>query len=194
MKQRLEDIVGRDDADFEDFADAERPMLRYALEVIADDAGKTALAAGKAAYRGALALGKAVLAAPLHLLAGSLPGEVQRSLEKRLSWYNPRIATAASAIVTIPALAVYGGLRIWESTRSFEWTLAYGFLAGVYAIGEGCIRVQAGVEEYGPVASLPGWLLWQPVGFAAKGFRAAGSALTDYASHVRDEALRRQKG
>ena len=193
MKQRLEDIVGRDDADFEDFADAERPMLRYALEVIADDAGKTALAAGKAAYRGALALGKAVLAAPLHLLAGSLPGEVQRSLEKRLSWYNPRIATAASAIVTIPALAVYGGLRIWESTRSFEWTLAYGFLAGVYAIGEGCVRVQVG-EGSVPVASLPGWLLWQPVGFAAKGFRAAGSALTDYASHVRDEALRRQKG
>ena len=192
MKQRLEDIVGRDDADFEDFADAERPMLRYALEVIADDAGKTALAAGKAAYRGALALGKAVLAAPLHLLAGSLPGEVQRSLEKRLSWYNPRIATAASAIVTIPALAVYGGLRIWESTRSFEGTLAYGFLAGVYAIGEGCVRVQEARER--PVASLPGWLLWQPVGFAAKGFRAAGSALTDYASHVRDEALRRQKG
>src|SRR3990167_4623944 len=109
MKQRLEDIVDRDDADFEDFADAERPMLRYALEVIADDAGKTALATGKAAYRGALALGKAVLAAPLHLLAGCLPGNVQRSLEKRLSWYNPSIATAASAIVTIPALAVYGG-------------------------------------------------------------------------------------
>jgi len=193
MKQRLEDIVGRDDANFEDFADAERPMLRYALEVIADDAGTAALAAGKAAYRGALALGKAVLAAPLHLLAGCLPGNVQRSLEKRLSWYNPSIATAASAIVTIPALAVYGGLRIWESTRSFEWTLAYGFIA-VYAIGEGCIRVQAVVDGYGPNASLPGWLLWQPVGFAAKGFRAAGSALTDYASHVRDEALRRQKG
>ncbi|MBS3164759.1 hypothetical protein J4439_04990, partial [Candidatus Woesearchaeota archaeon] len=115
---------------------------------------------------------KAVLAAPLHLLAGCLPGNVQRSLEKRLSWYNPRIATAASAIVTIPALAVYGGLRIWESTRSFEGTLAYGFLAGVYAIGEGCVRVQEARER--PVASLPGWLLWQPVGFAAKGFRAAG--------------------
>jgi len=193
MKQRLEDIVGKDDADFEDFADAERPMLRYALEVIADDAGKTALAAGKAAYRGALALGKAVLAAPLHLLAGSLPGEVQRSLEKRLSWYNPRIATAASAIVTIPALAVYGGLRIWESTRSFEWTLAYGFIAGIYAVTEGSIRLDV-MKREGPVPSLPGWLLWQPVGFAAKGFRAAGSALTDYASHVRDEALRRQKG
>jgi len=193
MKQRLEDIVGRDDADFEDFADAERPMLRYALEVIADDAGTAALATGKAAYRGALALGKAVLAAPLHLLAGSLPGEVQRSLEKRLSWYNPRIATAASAIVTIPALAVYGGLRIWESTRSFEWTLAYGFIAGIYAVTEGSIRLDV-MKREGPVPSLPGWLLWQPVGFAAKGFRAAGSALTDYASHVRDEALRRQKG
>ena len=193
MKQRLEDIVGRDDANFEDFADAERPMLRYALEVIADDAGKTALATGKAAYRGALALGKAVLAAPLHLLAGSLPGNVQRSLEKRLSWYNPRIATAASAIVTIPALAVYGGLRIWESTRSFEWTLAYGFIAGIYAVTEGSIRLDV-MKREGPVPSLPGWLLWQPVGFAAKGFRAAGSALTDYASHVRDEALRRQKG
>ena len=193
MKQRLEDIVDRDDADFEDFADAERPMLRYALEVIADDAGKTALATGKAAYRGALALGKAVLAAPLHLLAGSLPGEVQRSLEKRLSWYNPSIATAASAIVTIPALAVYGGLRIWESTRSFEWTLAYGFIAGIYAVTEGSIRLDV-MKREGPVPSLPGWLLWQPVGFAAKGFRAAGSALTDYASHVRDEALRRQKG
>src|SRR3989338_2648492 len=193
MKQRLEDIVGRDDANFEDFADAERPMLRYALEVIADDAGTAALAAGKAAYRGALALGKAVLAAPLHLLAGSLPGEVQRSLEKRLSWYNPRIATAASAIVTIPALAVYGGLRIWESTRSFEWTLAYGFIAGIYAVTEGSIRLDV-MKREGPVPSLPGWLLWQPVGFAAKGFRAAGSALTDYASHVRDEALRRQKG
>ena len=193
MKQRLEDIVDRDDADFEDFADAERPMLRYALEVIADDAGKTALAAGKAAYRGALALGKAVLAAPLHLLAGCLPGNVQRSLEKRLSWYNPSIATAASAIVTIPALAVYGGLRIWESTRSFEWTLAYGFIAGIYAVTEGSIRLDV-MKREGPVPSLPGWLLWQPVGFAAKGFRAAGSALTDYASHVRDEALRRQKG
>jgi len=193
MKQRLEDIVDRDDADFEDFADAERPMLRYALEVIADDAGKTALATGKAAYRGALALGKAVLAAPLHLLAGCLPGNVQRSLEKRLSWYNPSIATAASAIVTIPALAVYGGLRIWESTRSFEWTLAYGFIAGIYAVTEGSIRLDV-MKREGPVPSLPGWLLWQPVGFAAKGFRAAGSALTDYASHVRDEALRRQKG
>ena len=193
MKQRLEDIVGKDDADFEDFADAERPMLRYALEVIADDAGKTALATGKAAYRGALALGKAVLAAPLHLLAGCLPGNVQRSLEKRLSWYNPSIATAASAIVTIPALAVYGGLRIWESTRSFEWTLAYGFIAGIYAVTEGSIRLDV-MKREGPVPSLPGWLLWQPVGFAAKGFRAAGSALTDYASHVRDEALRRQKG
>ena len=193
MKQRLEDIVGRDDANFEDFADAERPMLRYALEVIADDAGTAALAAGKAAYRGALALGKAVLAAPLHLLAGCLPGNVQRSLEKRLSWYNPSIATAASAIVTIPALAVYGGLRIWESTRSFEWTLAYGFIAGIYAVTEGSIRLDV-MKREGPVPSLPGWLLWQPVGFAAKGFRAAGSALTDYASHVRDEALRRQKG
>jgi len=193
MKQRLEDIVGRDDADFEDFADAERPMLRYALEVIADDAGTAALATGKAAYRGALALGKAVLAAPLHLLAGCLPGNVQRSLEKRLSWYNPSIATAASAIVTIPALAVYGGLRIWESTRSFEWTLAYGFIAGIYAVTEGSIRLDV-MKREGPVPSLPGWLLWQPVGFAAKGFRAAGSALTDYASHVRDEALRRQKG
>jgi len=134
---------------------AERISLYDRIGVIAGDM----LSLGKK-------VGGAALRAPVYLLAGHLPEEVQDSIHRRFSWYHPGSATRLSNLVTAPlyGAAVYelGRYSLLAETPFVVGTLSLvgtGFLA-LYGIYE--LATRTGKSEHGQ-ASLPGWLLWQPV-------------------------------